>query len=114
MDRKLFMQRVNKLLAGEASNPLSWWYLSYADETGFKGAVVIQAHGPTEAVYLSRHRKLSPGGEVLILQIPDESVPPEECRNRLLAKEELVAIWDGEWATLEDLKKEGHKCQSIE
>lgn len=115
MDQKLFTQRLNKLLAYEGRNPLSWWYLSYADEK-FNGAVVIQAHGPTEAAYLSNYRKINPGGEILILSIPEDAIPPEEYRNRLLTKEEVMAIWpEGEWKSLAELDAEEEgPCQGSE
>lgn len=94
MNRQEFQQRLNTLLAQEGKNPLSWWYLSYAGETEFLGGLIIQAHGPTEATYLSRHRGISPGGEVLILQVPDDQLPPDEYRNRLLTRQELNTFWE--------------------
>lgn len=91
MNPEEFRQRINKLLAEEAKNPLRWFYMSYAGEDGFRGAVYIQAHGPAEATYLSRHRHLSPGGEVLIASVPDDKIPTEKYRNRLLTKAEVQA-----------------------
>ena len=114
MDRQTFMQRMNTLLAQEGKNPLRWWYLSYADED-FLGGLVIEAHGPTEAVYLSHHRGINPGGEVLIIPIPSDNLPPDEYRNRLLTKAELDTIWEGDTMTLEELEAEGVKiCRPTE
>lgn len=96
MNQREFRQRVNKLLGEDGKNPLSWWFLSYADDDGFRGGVIIQAHGQTEAVYLSSHRGISPGGEIRIIPIPDEFLPPDEYRNRLLTRPELNTFWQEE------------------
>jgi hypothetical protein len=107
VNRKDFQQRLNTLLAEEGKKPLCWWYLSYAAEGGFRGGVYIQAHGPTEATYLSRHRNLSPGGEVLILKVPTEHVPDKKFCNRLLTKDEVQAANpDERCATLEEFEAE--------
>lgn len=108
MNRQEFQQRINKLLAEDAKNPLRWWFLSYAGEDGFHGGVIIQAHGRTEAAYLCRHRGLSPGGQVLILEVPEEELPGEESRNRLLTRPELEAIW-GKGLTLEEIEAKEKK-----
>ena len=85
-----FRKRINKLLAEERKNPLEWWYLSYATENGFLGAVYIEAHGQTEAAYLSNRRGHSPGGEVFIIgPVPREHIPPPSFCNRLLNKAEI-------------------------
>lgn len=91
MNRQEFQGRLNKLFAQEGKEALGWWYLSYADEAGFRGGVYLQAHGPMEATYLSRHRHLSPGGQVFILKVPTQFVPAEQFCNRLLTKEEVQA-----------------------
>ena len=107
MNNKEFQQRLNTLLAEEGKKPLRWWYLSYAAEEGFRGGVYIQAHGPTEATYLSRHRHLSPGGEVLILMVPAEHLPEEKYRNRLLTKDEVQAANpDERCGTIKELEAE--------
>ena len=113
MNQSDFRKRLNKLLAEEAKQPLCWWYLSYAKEDGFRGAVYIQAHGPTEATYLSRHRQISPGGEVFIVSVPDDKIPDEKYRNRLLTKEEVQAANpDDECRTLAEFEAEENNEQS--
>ena len=47
------------------------WWLSFADDDGFRGAVCIRAHTPMMAHLLVSARGLNPGGEVLILPMPD-------------------------------------------
>ena len=97
MNQDELRNRVNKLLAEERKNPLQWWYLSYANETSFIGAVYIQAHGPTEAAYLSRRRNISPGGELYICPVPsDAKLPEPHYLNRLLTKQEVQDANPGE------------------
>lgn len=105
MNRQEFTQRINKLLAEEAKEPLRWWYLSYAKEEGFQGAIIIQAHGMVEACYLSKHRNISPGGEVWCHPIPDEHLPAPEHRNRLLTKAELDEIFGGQLMTTAEIEE---------
>jgi len=93
-----FEARLKQLLAKEAAQPLGWWYLSYADEKGFRGGVIIEARGFTGAAYLSNLMKYSPGGEVTGLPIPPDKLPAESHRNRLLTLDELREV-------LGDMKK---------
>jgi hypothetical protein len=86
-----FMERVLELLAQERRDPMRWWYLSYATEEGFLGAVYIEAHGPVEAAFFSNKRKISPGGEVFMAQVPNGKLPEERFRNRLLTRDEVIA-----------------------
>lgn len=104
MNQQEFRQRINTLLAEDAKNPLRWWYLSYAGEDGFHGAIVIRAHGMVEACYLSRHRNVSPGGQVWAVPIPDDRIPAPEYCNRLLQIPDIEAIWGkGKLMTLEEI-----------
>lgn len=92
MNQREFRERINKLLADERSEPMRWWYLSYASDEGFRGGVYIEAHGPVEAAYLARHRNLSPGGQVQMILVPPEHVPEDRYRNRLLTREEIETM----------------------
>jgi hypothetical protein len=99
-----FRERTNKLLAEERNQPLRWFYLSYADDESFRGAIIIQAHGFVEACYLADHRGISPGGEVLGMIVPvDAELPPPEYRNKLLSKEVLRTIFS-DMATLGEIE----------
>lgn len=108
MNPEEFRQRINKLLAEEAKNPLGSWYLSYAKESGFCGGVYIEAHGPTEAAYLSNKRGYSPGGELLTIgPLPPDKCPDRKYFNRLLTKEEIrAANPDDEWKEIAEFEAE--------
>jgi hypothetical protein len=72
-------------------NPLQLWYLSYADETNFRGGVYLLAFGPVSAAMRSRAEGLSPGGQVMMVQVPEENYPEHKYWNRLLTKEDVQA-----------------------
>jgi len=103
MKQEEFDARLKQLLAEEASQPLGWWYLSYADENGFRGGIIIAAHGFTGAVYMANILKFSPGGEVKGLPVPPGKLPPEWYRNRLLTLEELTECF-GPMSKLSELE----------
>lgn len=84
---------VARLLAEEARNPLAWRYLSFADEDGFRGVVIIQAHGIVDAAFRAGLARINPGGEILSFVLQDEDLPAPEWRNRLLSEADLRAIW---------------------
>lgn len=68
-----------------------WWWLSFAEESGFLGVVVIQGYGIVDAVSRSHALGVNPGGEVQGWLLP-EHVPPAEFRNRLLSKAEAEGL----------------------
>jgi hypothetical protein len=95
-----FEQRLHELLLAEINDPMSWWYLSYAGEEGFRGGAIIQAKGFTGACYIAGSiLKISPGGEVMGLKIPPDKLPDTPYRHRLLTKAELRECW-GDMETL--------------
>lgn len=97
--------RVDKRLREESSNPLGWWYLSYADEVGFRGGVIIDAPGFASAAMLVNVLGVSPGGEVRGVPIPTGKVPAPHYRYRLLTKEELEECW-GKMVKFSELEAE--------
>lgn len=105
MTPEAFEARLKQLLSEEASQPLGWWYLSYADETKFRGGIIIAAHGFTGAAYMANILKFSPGGQVTGVPVPPGKLPPEWYRNRLLTLEELNEIW-GDMTKLSELEGE--------
>jgi len=48
------------------------YWISFATVKNFLGAVIIEADGALEAVKLAAARGLNPGGEALILDIPEK------------------------------------------
>lgn len=76
-------------------------YVSYADDDGFRGAVLVEAADIVEACWRARALGISPGGQALGFG-PFEGQPPHPM-NRLLSKEELVG-----GKTLGELEAEGY------
>lgn len=68
-----------------------YWYLSCADENGFRGGYVVEAPNFLMACMLARTSKI--GGEVFGTELDDENTPGEKYRNRRLTKEDVIAMW---------------------
>jgi len=85
-----------QILTDELRQPLRWWYLSYADDDGFRGGLLLEAHGELHAIELAQRLNLSPGGQVLILEVPSEVAVTlqDESKGRLLSKPELERLFD--------------------
>lgn len=83
-------RRIREVLAKERDeNPLRWWYLSFANDAGFLGAVIVRAHGMGDACDQAHLRGINPGGEVQGRGAPACFAPPESFQNRLLTKAEI-------------------------
>jgi hypothetical protein len=76
----------------------SWWWLSFADDDGFRGVAIVQAGDVIEGVTEAWRLEINPGGGVLSVQIPDErlSLYPVEMRNVLLNREQAEMLADKE------------------
>lgn len=80
-----------------------WWYLSFADNDGFKGGVHVEVeekdnrqHEMIAAVREAHRRQINPGGEVRGLRLTDakaHELPPPKWRNRLMSKSDLQAVF---------------------
>lgn len=92
MRQRTWEARVEKILGKELTEPLRWHYLSFADEK-FNGAVILQCHGVTDGVMQTHALGINPGGQVMAVPMPDEVLPAEQYRNRLLTKEDILEIW---------------------
>lgn len=86
---KAWRDRVAMLAAEEAATPKRLFYLSYASETEFLGAIIIETRGMTTAMMETHALGINPGGECMGIEIPPENYPPKECWNRLLSREEV-------------------------
>lgn len=84
--------RVATLLSEELDHLMQYFYPSFAGAT-FNGAVVIKAHGPTDALFKVNALKQSSGGEVLCVPIPEDKTPNSRFCDRLLAKPEIAEMW---------------------
>ena len=87
--------RVAEVTREELSKPEAWHYVSFAADGVFRGAVVIKAHGITDAASKCWTLNINPGGQVLCVPMPDSTIAqvPEADRNRLLTKEDVQRIW---------------------
>jgi hypothetical protein len=71
---------------------MTWWWLSFADESGFLGACIVGRCGNVvDAVKTAHVFGCNPGGEVRGLPISDESMRgvDERDRFRLMGKAEM-------------------------
>lgn len=87
-----FRDRVAEVIEQEVGHPEMWHYLSFADET-FLGGAIVKARGVAGAVMLCHSMGINPGGEVACFSLPDEILPPEQYRNRLLTKSDILEFW---------------------
>jgi len=87
-------KRITELLEEESTQPLRWWYLSYADEHNFRGGIIVEARGFATAVSYANRLMISPGGEVQGIEVPADQLPGESYRYRLLTLEELGEFWE--------------------
>lgn len=77
------------------------WWLSFADGTKptgeqFLGVAIVEALGFIEAVRVAHLLGINPGGEVRGGPVPTEPYP-ETVRNRLLSKDEILALGARKW-----------------
>jgi hypothetical protein len=91
-DDLTFASRVFEVMIEEMNGPERWHYLSFADSE-FRGAVVVWARGATHALLRANELRANPGGEVLCVPIPEDKVPAEKFRDRLLGKAEIEEMW---------------------
>lgn len=90
MKRDELLARRAHLIKEESAKPERWWWLSFAGEKGFLGAVIVRARGFVTALEFARLMELNPGGEVRGIELPDEAEPLLEAfANRLLSREEI-------------------------
>jgi hypothetical protein len=91
---------IGQMLGQELSAEKQWLWLSFADETGFLGASIVEGGGIMEATMRARLLGCNPGGEVL--GEPLTNLPPEEYRERLLSREEIDEMRESgvEWTPI--------------
>lgn len=102
-----FLDRVRGRLQQELQEPEKWFYFSFANEK-FMGGFILRCHGVTDGLMKIHALKMSPGGEVLCMEVPEDVLPDEQYRNRLLTKEDVDAAFkdSGGAAPLELLDNE--------
>lgn len=94
MRERTWKARRDKLLAEEAVEPETWWWLSFADDTGFRGGVMTRARGVVSAIQKTHRLGINPGGEVASTQLPDEAIQdapfnPADFADQLLSKTDI-------------------------
>ncbi len=95
-DEKAIQARKQKLLAEEAKQPMTWWYLSFKDETGWKGGIITRARGFISAIQHTHDLHINPGGEVLGTDVgPKIPAAAIKHADRLLSKEDLERDFGG-------------------
>lgn len=70
----------------------SYFYLSFADDSGWLGAAYVPGHTIIEAASAAWAYGCNPGGEVMGLGPFDASDIPMIYRHRLLSREDLIAV----------------------
>lgn len=78
--------RMDIARAIELTAPLVWMLMSFADEEGFRGAVILQAHGMVTGMDRAWRLGLNPGGHVKAWVLPGPPLPG--YAERLLTREE--------------------------
>ena len=76
-----------------------WFFMSFADGslpagTQFLGGCFVQAGSLPAAITLSHALGINPGGEVRVMELPEDAVEdhvPERDRYRLLSRQEIEA-----------------------
>lgn len=70
--------------------PERTWYLSFASDDGFVGAVVLKAHGPVTARIKVSRLGIQIKGEMIAFAIPERVIPEPQFFDKLLCKEEVA------------------------
>jgi len=75
-------------------SPKPWWYISFASESGFLGAVQVQAETQERAIIQSHKLRINPGGEAMVCgPLPGEIVRAGGLPvNSLITREQIEAV----------------------
>jgi hypothetical protein len=87
----------SKAAIAERKVPLEWYYLSFATDSEFLGAAIVEAHGEVTATERATKLGINPGGEVLCWPVGKRhlhKVPPD-LRNKLLTEAEVLGRLHG-------------------
>ena len=86
-------------IAARTEPPAGAYWLSFADDDGFRGAVIVHAEDFTTALMECNLRNINPHGEVQGMPIPPEiaAAIPDKWKNRVLRRNEC-AEFDKEMA----------------
>jgi len=106
LTKEQFEARLDELLKQEKDKPQQFWYLSWADDDGFRGAAITKASGFVTARTILSMLGVNPLGQCAGVPIP-EGLEPKDGKylNRLLQLDELTAIF-GEMKTMKQWEQE--------
>lgn len=105
-DEQLIERATKLILEERRAGVQKWFYLSYADQDGFRGGLYTQAYGFVEATTRAAQTGISPGGEVYAIECPKQKLPAPEFRERLLTKAQLEAATGEQFLSLKELEEE--------
>jgi hypothetical protein len=66
---------------------LHWYYLSFVGEEGWRGATYVPAFNMKTASQVAHLLGVNPGGEVVIVAVPDDKIPDFQYRYVLMDAE---------------------------
>ncbi len=75
-------------IAARTELPTKMFWLSFADDNGFRGAVIVHANDFLEAVMEANLHSINPHGECQGVEIPVGHVIPDKWKYRLLDRAE--------------------------
>lgn len=84
--------RVLQNIASRVDLPAQQWWLSFADDSGLRGVVIVHAGEFTEAVMECNLHNCNPHGEVQGVAVPLECVIPAEYTYRVLSREQALEL----------------------
>jgi len=94
------MQQVEALRADPSTPRVAFW-LSFADDTGFLGGVLMtDCVNVADAIGQAHRDKVNPGGEVAAYEVPLAHMPKDFPTRTLLTKQDLDER--GGWARIPD------------
>lgn len=64
------------------------WWLSFADDDGFRGAALVFADSLVNAIREAHVLRINPGGEVMGIPVPGDIAPGGKWIGRLLSADE--------------------------
>lgn len=85
------------IIAEEHRHAARWHYLSFADDTGFLGGVIVRSYGFLTVIQRATDLGINPGGEVMSTPIPRNDLwrVAKDLRNRLLSEDEVPDRLEG-------------------
>lgn len=73
--------------------PIPYLWMSYADDNGFRGVVIVRARDIVEGVIIAHRLQINPGGQVRAHHCPEDFHVPETAVGRLLDRQDLQRLF---------------------